>query len=523
MVNYTPMIQQYIAIKADYKDAFLFFRLGDFYEMFFDDAKAAAKILGITLTGRDGGTEEKIPMCGVPYHSADTYISKLIEQGYKVAICEQVEDPKLSTGIVKREVVRVITPGTVIEGQKIEEKRNNYICSIVKENGLVGFSASDISTGEFYATEFYDDIDNIVNELYQYYPSEILINKEMLDFCKINLSQMNLTISIVENKDTEIYLHLLKEQFKNINLDSVSNEIVKSIGQLLSYIQENQKRRLLHLNELNIYDTKQFMILDPYSKRNLELLQTYREQSKSGSLLWLLDQTQTSMGTRLLKRWLDKPLLSNTNIKERLDMVEDLFNDPILSDELIKKLSQIYDIERLIAKISSGTANPKEIYNLKISLEKVKDTYNLLIESNAEYLKVLLYEFDLCYDIRLLIEESIQDDPPFSSKDGEIIKRGYNKLLDDYYLVSSDGKNWLKDLELKERELTGIKSLKVSFNKVFGYYIEITKSYLNQVPENRYIRKQTLANAERYITEELKKIKFLHKLEKRLRYKVLDY
>jgi len=272
MANYTPMIQQYIAIKAEYNDAFLFFRLGDFYEMFFDDAKTAAHILGITLTGRDGGVKEKIPMCGVPYHSADTYISKLIEQGYKVAICEQVENPKLAIGIVKREVVRVITPGTVIEGQKMEEKKNNYICSIVKENGLIGFSASDVSTGEFYATEFFDETDNIINELYQYNPSEILINNEMLDFCEIDLSQMNLSISVVKIKEQDTYIHLIEEQFKNINLNTLSNEIIRSIGQLLSYIMENQKKKLIHLNELIIYDTKQFMLLDQHSKRNLELI-----------------------------------------------------------------------------------------------------------------------------------------------------------------------------------------------------------------------------------------------------------
>ncbi len=504
MVSYTPMIQQYMAIKADYKDAFLFFRLGDFYEMFFDDAKVASKILEITLTGRDGGSKERIPMCGIPYHSADTYISKLIELGYKVAICEQVEDPRLSKGVVKREVVRVITPGTVIEGKKIEDKNNNYICSIAKENGQIGFSISDISTGEFYATEFDDDVDCLISELNQYEPSEILVDSELLEDYKENLLQIKSTISITNQKSIKSYIESIYNQFNEINVQTLSNTIIKSIGQLISYIQENQKKKLAHINELNIFDSKQFMILDPFSKKNLELVKTYREQSRNGSLLWLLDETQTAMGKRLLKRWLEKPLLSSKDIGSRLDMVEDLYKDLILSKELVEKFTQIYDIERLIAKTSYGNVTPRDLSNLKISLENVREISNLILDSNSDNIKKLVKGLDLCIDIASLIEESIIENAPISSKDGGVIKRGYNKQLDDYYSVKMEGKDWLKDLEQKERKLTGIKSLKVSFNKVFGYYIEITKSNLSEVPNDRYVRKQTLANAERYITEELK-------------------
>ncbi len=504
MVSYTPMIQQYLSIKAEYKDAFLFFRLGDFYEMFFEDAKNASKILEITLTGREGGTKERIPMCGIPYHSADSYISKLIELGYKVAICEQVEDPRLAKGIVKREVIRVITPGTVLEGERLKDKSNNYICSIVKDKEKIGFAVSDISTGEFYSTEFINEVDCLLNELYQYNPSEILMDNELYEDYKEYLKQINSTISFIDHNVSVSYSEIISSQFAKLDTDTLSNIITKSIGQLLKYIQYNQKKILTHINKLIIYDTKQYMALDQFSKRNLELLQTYREQSKYGSLLWLLDKTQTAMGKRLLKRWLEKPLLSKDDIELRLDMVEDLSKDLILCNELIEKFTDIYDIERLIAKTAYGNVTPRDLYNLKISIENVKDISILILNSKSNNLKKLVKGIDLCQDIASLIEKSIINDAPISSKDGGVIKRGYNQQLDDYYSIRMEGNDWLKDLEKKERKETGIKSLKVSFNRVFGYYIEVTKSNINQIPNERYIRKQTLANAERYITEELK-------------------
>ncbi|OEG00178.1 DNA mismatch repair protein MutS [Vulcanibacillus modesticaldus] len=507
MAKYTPMIQQYLTIKQDYQDAFLFFRLGDFYEMFFEDAKLASKILEITLTGRDGGTDDRIPMCGIPYHSADTYISKLIDQGYKVAICEQVEDPKAAKGVVKREVVRVITPGTLMEGKVIDSKGNNYIGSVIEIDGRIGLSVSDITTGEFYATDSFEEIDDLMNELNQYQPTELVIEKNTFENYKSSFNQIDTTVTVIEEDSfysEKNYYQIIKDQFSDLDLKSLSRVLMISSGQLLSYLHKTQQKKLEHFNQLQLYDSKKFMTLDQFSKRNLELIQTSRDQNKKGSLLWLLDQTETAMGSRLLRRWLEKPLLSINAIEERLAIVEELFNDSLLAADLSDQLSQIYDIERLISKVTYGNATPRDLYNLRKSLERVPDIYQLINESKTSYIKKLVSKIDLCQDIAALIEQSIQDDPPISSKDGGVIKRGYDKKLDSYYLASTEGKEWLQNLERRERELTGIKSLKVGFNKVFGYYIEVTKSNLSQVPGDRYIRKQTLANSERYITEELK-------------------
>jgi len=507
MSTYTPMIQQYLSVKADYQDAFLFFRLGDFYEMFFDDAQLASRELEITLTGRDGGAKEKIPMCGVPYHSADSYINKLIEKGYKVAICEQVENPKETKSVVKREVVRVITPGTLMEGKVIEGSRNNYIASISinKERNMFGLSVADISTGEFYSTEI-RELDELITELNQYNPSEIIIPLHLAVDYEEQFKNLTKTVTIIDkhNLDREGNINLLSNQFKELdNLQNFSNELIDTAGQLLSYLQATQQQYLAHFNQLTLYDAKQFMTLDPFSRKNLELTQTTREQTKKGSLLWLLDKCETAMGSRLMRRWLDKPLLSKTLIEERLNYVESFYTDLILAEDLKNELKEMYDIERIVSKIAYGNATPRDIQNLKISLTKVPNIYHLIIDSSQANLKSLVNTMDMCQDITELIDQAINDDAPISIKEGGIIKRGYDQKLDQLYLASTEGKNWLKELETRERLETGIKSLKIGFNKVFGYYIEITKSNLAQVPE-RYIRKQTLANAERYITEELK-------------------
>lgn len=506
MATYTPMIQQYLSIKSDYLDSFLFFRLGDFYEMFFEDAETASKILEITLTSRDGGEEQKVPMCGVPYHSADSYIAKLIDNGYKVAICEQMEDPKSAKGVVKREVVRVITPGTVMEGKKIEEKGNNYIASIDYQHELqrLGLSVSDLSTGEFYATEIEGDLNSLLTELGQYLPSEILVQADRYEILEEILQPLHTTLTKIEPVSEEANLQLIKEQFRNTSSERLTVPMINSIGQLLRYLKKTQLKRLDHFNELRLYDAQQFLVIDLYSKRNLELVKTSRDHTKRGSLVWLIDKTETPMGSRLLRRWLEKPLLSIEAIEERLNHVEDLYQDPILLEDLRNELKHIYDMERIISKISYGNATPRDIYALRLSLDRVPQIEQVIHSSRSEHLKKLLATLDMCSDISLLIKESIQDDPPLSVKEGGMIKRGFHQQLDEYYSASTDGKKWLQELEIKERTLTGIKSLKVGFNKVFGYFIEVTKSNLAQVPHDRYFRKQTLANAERYITEELK-------------------
>lgn len=507
MAAYTPMIQQYLDIKANYQDAFLFFRLGDFYELFFDDAEKAAKILEITLTGRDGGNGQRIPMCGVPHHSSEAYIMKLIDNGYKVAICEQVEDPKEAKGVVKREVIRVITPGTVMEGRRLEEKANNYIASIaLNNNGMFGIAILDISTGEFYTTNI-DSIEIVLNELSNYEPAEILLDYNLYQQYESKLKNLETTYTYVKGEalivEKELNLSLV-EQFNNLDPTSLSLVQKNAVYQALSYLQNTQMRKLHHFNKLLSYDSSQFMIIDNFSRRNLELTQTAREQTKKGSLIWLLEQTETAMGSRLLRRWLEKPLISKLLIEERLDIIEELINNPILSADLKEELKNIYDIERIISKISFGNATPRDLYNLMRSLEVVPKIAQTISNSNSSKLKEVIEGIDLCQDIVKLVKSAIVDDPPISSKLGGIIKKGYNGQLDDYLLATTNSKEWLSALERRERELTGIKSLKVGFNKVFGYYIEVTKSNLDQVPTERYVRKQTLANAERYITEELK-------------------
>ncbi len=497
------MIKQYLSIKAEHEDAFLFFRLGDFYEMFFEDAIEASKLLEIALTARGGGTGEKIPMCGVPYHAAESYISRLVEQGRKVAICEQVEDPREAKGIVRREVTRVVTPGTIIEGERLENQANNYICSLAATGQKLGLAVADLSTGEFYATEFPINSGQLLNELYQYNPSELLLTGDLLKSQKIELSQLKTVITLRDPDTKTNYQQLIKHQFTKQELQ-LTPVIERSVGDLLAYIESNQRRTLSHISQLTIYDNNRYLMLDPFSKKNLELIQTSREQKKHGSLLWLLDKTETAMGRRELKRWLEKPLLVQEEIEARQEIVAELLADLILSKELAERFAQVYDIERLIAKTAYGNVTARELSNLRKSLVRISEIAQLIERSGETALGELFAKVDLCTDVSALIEKAIIDEPPILAKEGGLIKRGYNDKLDEYYQIRGESKEWLRKLEQRERTLTGIKSLKVRYNRVFGYYIEVTKSNLAQIPEDRYIRKQTLANAERYITDELK-------------------
>ncbi|URN93974.1 MAG: DNA mismatch repair protein MutS [Candidatus Pristimantibacillus lignocellulolyticus] len=501
MATYTPMIQQYLSIKEGVQDAFLFFRLGDFYEMFFDDAILASRELEITLTGRDGGSAEKIPMCGVPYHAADNYIARLIEKGYKVAICEQVEDPAAAKGIVRREVVRTITPGTVMESKSLDGKQNNFIAAVVEQAGLFGLASSDLSTGEIYVTSFVGRIDSLMDEVNIYAPSELVGDQSLLT----QLEQSNNWSKKVPLTPWEMCTEeMLAEQFSIEQLSELTGARRKAVRVLLSYLEDTQKRNLSHLKILHNYEPNQYMILDYHTRRNLELTETVRDRSKKGSLLWLLDRTQTAMGARLLRRWIDKPLLSAKGIEQRQSAVETLYLDMILREDIKRELAPIYDLERLVGRVAYGNANAKDVHALKLSLRRVPALVQLCEQSSSNVLQQLVGSVDPCDDLADLIDTVLIDDPPLSLREGGLIRDGYDDYLDKLREASKNGKVWLAELERKEREATGIRTLKIGFNKVFGYYLEISKANVANLPEGRYERKQTLANAERYVTPELK-------------------
>ncbi|QYR23788.1 DNA mismatch repair protein MutS [Paenibacillus sp. sptzw28] len=502
MPAYTPMIQQYLAIKEEAKDAFLFFRLGDFYEMFFDDAVAASRELEITLTGREGGGESRIPMCGVPYHSAEGYIARLIEKGYKVAICEQVEDPSAAKGVVRREIVRVITPGTVMETKSITEKANNFIVSVSGLEGAYGVASCDLTTGELYVTSFPAGLDMLTDEINVYHPVEIVGDAALLELLKPAAAAWNRPVLFTprEPMDPE----RLSGQFDGQELDTLDPARYRAVSLLTGYLDETQKRSLGHLRRVRVYEPNQFMILDPFTRRNLELVETVQSRSKKGSLLWLLDRTRTSMGARMLRRWIDKPLLSKPAIDERLEAVEKLHANFILRDELRRELSEIYDLERLVGRVAFGSANGRDLNALKSSLQHVPALAELCSDSDSATLWKLVDGVDSCADLAAMIETVIVEDPPVSVREGGLIKAGYDTYLDELREASVNGKKWLAELERREREATGIKSLKIGYNKVFGYYLEVSKASISMLPEGRYERKQTLANAERYVTPELK-------------------
>ena len=511
MENVTPMMQQYLELRDKYKDCILFYRLGDFYELFYDQAELCSRELELTLTGKDCGQEERAPMCGIPYHAINTYIPKMVEKGYKVAICEQVEDPKNAKGIVKRDVVKIITPGTITDITMLDDKKNNYISAISKKNSEVAFSFCDISTGEFKVTSFNGvDADiKLINEIARINPSELIIHEVIrTDISLINYIKklFNLYISYSDN---DTYDGNLKKIFEDAKLNK-QEEISSNL--LINYIEETQKTNIDQINKVERYKVDKFMQLDSSTRRNLEILESNREKTKKGSLLWVLDKTNTAMGGRRLRNWLETPLLDINEIKKRQNAVEALIDNKIYADDLRETLKSVYDMERLISKVVSSSANARELVSLKNSLERlpvIKSILKKILEnSNDKYLNELYNSFGTLDQIYLLINKSIVEDPPIAIKEGNIIKNGFNNEVDEYRKASKDGKTWLMELEAKEKDLTGIKGkwLRIGYNRVFGYYIEVTNSYKNMVPEDRYIRKQTLAGAERYITEELKEI-----------------
>ncbi|MFE6796849.1 DNA mismatch repair protein MutS [Paenibacillus chitinolyticus] len=502
MTQYTPMIQQYLAIKAQVPDAFLFFRLGDFYELFFEDAINASRELEITLTGRGGGTEERIPMCGVPYHSADNYISRLIEKGYKAAICEQVEDPSAAKGVVRREIVRIVTPGTVMDGKTLGDASNNYIAAVAQIGGRYGFSACDVSTGELYATSLSDSFQMLIDELNAYAPAEIIGDGPLLDRVRgqIPLTAKSTVFTAWERAADD----KLAPQFGEEAAGKLDASARRVVSLLLAYLHETQKQSLTHIKEIRAYSPQQFMTMDPFTRRNLELVETVRERSRKGSLLWLLDETVTAMGARMLRRWIEKPLMQADTIRSRHDAVETLYKQFILRDDLRTVLKEVYDLERLVARMAYGSANARDMIALRVSLEQVPRLKNVCAGAGARVLERLVDEMDPCSDISEMILGAIEDDPPVSVRDGGMIREGYHDYLDQLREASTNGKKWIAELERSEREATGIKSLKVGYNKVFGYYIEVTKANVGSLPEGRYERKQTLANAERFVTPELK-------------------
>ncbi|MCR8641624.1 DNA mismatch repair protein MutS [Paenibacillus sp. N1-5-1-14] len=504
MTQYTPMIQQYLAVKAQVPDAFLFFRLGDFYELFFEDAINATRELGITLTGRGGGTEEKIPMCGVPYHAAEGYIARLVEKGYKVAICEQVENPAEAKGVVRREIVRIVTPGTVMDSKLLGEKTNNYIVAVVSNGDESALAACDISTGELYVTTLIGGTSSIMDEWNVYDPSETIASGALIEELRSSLALgMKPAVFTPWEQEDEA---LLNEHFGDsiAELQSLPAHGKRCVSMMLTYLHETQKRALTHVKQIRRYEAAQYMTMDPFTRRNLELLETVRERSKKGSLLWMLDNTVTAMGARTLRRWIEKPLMSKVLIDERLEAVERLHGNLIARDDVRTALKEVYDLERLVARISYGNANARDLIALKVSIAQVPGLQEACLASNSTTLAGLANQMDPCADILEWIDQALVEDPPVSVRDGGMIKQGYDAYLDKLREASAGGKQWIAELERKEREATGIKSLKVGFNKVFGYFIEVTKANANALPEGRYERKQTLANAERYITPELK-------------------
>ena len=516
MAKLSPMMEQYFQIKQNYADTLLFFRLGDFYEMFFDDAKIASKELELVLTGRDCGQEERAPMCGVPFHSADSYIAKLVSRGYKVAICEQVEDPATAKGIVKRDVVRIVTPGTVIESNMLDESKNNYLASVFITDKSCGLAFVDVSTGEVHldSTSSSDTVAHVLNRLGCYSPSEVIINKygasvkSIADFVKNRLS---VDFQIVSEKDYDI--HQLSDVVKqHISGDDnqydefEKNEcLLYAFGSALMYLKGVQKNELENINEVDFYNENSFLTLDLNARRNLELTETQLRREKRGSLLWVLDHTKTAMGKRLIRSWVEQPLINYSSIILRQNAVEELSTDTILLDSLMGYLSEMFDIERIMTRIVYGSANAKELRTLSQTINQLHDIKASLVNSKSKMLSGIYDDIDLLEDVNNLILTAICEEPPLSVREGGMIADGYNEELDSLRDIVTNGKGYLSAVEQSEQEKTGIKKLKIGYNRVFGYYIEVTNSFKELVPEH-YIRKQTLANCERYITQELKEL-----------------
>lgn len=509
----TPMMQQYMQTKQQYKDCILFYRLGDFYEMFFEDALTASKELEITLTGKDCGQEERAPMCGVPYHAVDGYLNKLVSRGYKVAICEQVEDPKQAKGIVKREVIRIVTPGTNLDTQALDETRNNYLMSIVYVADRYGISVADITTGEYLVTEL-DSERKLLDEIMKFSPSEIICNHSFY-VSGVDIEDMKdrlgITVFSLDSWyfDDSLCSRVLMEHFgvsslAGLGISDYSCGIIAA-GALLKYLMETQKMAIANMTRLIPYSIGKYMIIDSSTRRNLELCETLREKNKKGSLLWVLDKTKTAMGARLLRKYVEQPLIEKKEIMRRLDAVDELKNNAITREELREYLNPVYDLERLISRISYQSANPRDLIAFRVSLSMLPHIKYIMKSLQSPLLAELEEEIDELSDLCELVGDSIVDEPPIGIRDGGIIREGYNEEVDRLRNAKSEGKTWLAQLEASEREKTGIKNLKIKFNKVFGYYLEVTNSYKDLVPDY-YTRKQTLANAERYITPELKEL-----------------
>lgn len=512
MAELSPMMKQYFEIKENYQDAILMFRLGDFYEMFFEDAKIASKELDLVLTGRDCGQEERAPMCGVPFHSADSYIAKLVAHGFKVAICEQMEDPATAKGIVKRDVIRLITPGTVIESSMLDESKNNYLASVCSYDGKVGLSFIDISTGEVNLTEFSENTEQrTMNEMGRYNPSEVILNKEAVSFpklCEFISKKLEASVEILtEEFDLEKSSEAVKSHFGTNDLTTLSlngrESAVKALGASILYLQSTQKRDLDNIKNVNFYTDAKYMKLGVSAIRNLELIETMRDRNTKGSLLWVLDKTKTAMGKRMLRSFLERPLYDCAEISRRLNAVDELYGKAEIRESEMKLLSGVYDIERLMTRIVYNTANAKELLSLLSTLKKLPEIKELLSGCECNLLKSVYNELDVLEDVCSLIDVSISEDAPFSVREGGMIKDGFNAELDELRSIVNGGRDILTKLETEEQEKTGIKKLKIGYNKVFGYFFEVLNSYKELVPDY-YIRKQTLTNCERYITEELK-------------------
>lgn len=511
--TFTPMMQKYLETKEQYKDCILFYRLGDFYEMFFDDAITVSRELEITLTGKSCGQEERAPMCGVPYHAVDGYLTRLVAKGYKVAICDQVEDPKQAKGLVKREVTRIVTPGTILDAQAIDETKNNYIMCIVYIADRYGVSVADITTGDYFVTELPDG-GKLKDEIYRFMPSEIICNEAFymsgLDLEDLK-ERFHMAVYSLESWyfDDTACREKLMEHFKVSSLAGLGLSDydcgVLSAGALLQYLLETQKNDLSHMTRITPYTTGKYMMLDSSTRRNLELCETLREKQKRGSLLWVLDKTKTAMGARMLRKFIEQPLIEKQEILRRLDAVEELKQSAISREEIREYLSPVYDLERLITRITYGTANPRDLTAFAGSLSMLPPIRYLLEEMESSLLKDIYAELDPLEDLCTLVQNAIADEPPLAMKEGGIIRDGYNEEIDTLRRAKSEGKDWLAKLEQDEREKTGIKTLRIKYNKVFGYYLEVTNSYKELVPDY-YTRKQTLANAERYITPELKEL-----------------
>ena len=512
----SPMMQEYCKTKEKYKDCVLFYRLGDFYEMFFDDALLVSKELELTLTGKDCGLEERAPMCGIPFHASEVYIKRLIEKGHKVAICEQVEDPKKAKGLVKREVIRVVTPGTTLDATSLDESKNNYLMSIVSLEDHFGCAIADITTGDCFLTEV-DRPQKLLDEINKFVPAEIICNdaffmsgvdtedlKERLRICIFPLDNWYFDDSLCQRTLKE---HFHVNTLEGLGVQDYDSGVIAA-GALFQYLNETQKTALSHMATIHPYTADKFMLIDSSTRRNLELVETLREKQKRGSLLWVLDKTKTAMGARTLRGYVEQPLIDAQEINRRLAAVEELTQKPMLREEIREYLNPIYDLERLVSRISYQSANPRDMVSFASSLEMLPFIRQILKDFEAPVLKQIYEDMDPLEDVTDLIKRAIVEDPPLAQKDGGIIREGFNADVDKYRRSRTDGKKWLAELEAREKERTGIKNLKIKYNRVFGYSLEVTNSFKDQVPDN-YVRKQTLANAERYITQELKDLEDL--------------